>query len=73
MSVMGVALAKVIAEVSALILCLAHTYQNVPILKLKKSEMQLDKKLLKMTLIYGVVTALQQAIMPIGKLLIQGK
>lgn len=73
MGVMGAALATVIAEASAAILSLAHIYRNVPILKVKKLEIQLDKDLLKLTLNYGGVTALQQATIPIGKLLIQGK
>lgn len=71
--VAGAGLATVIAEASAALLCLIHVYRNVPLLKIKPSEWHLDKNLLKKTLNYGSVTALQQAAQPVGKLLIQGK
>lgn len=73
MGVFGAGLATVIAEGSAALFCFIHIYRNVPILKVKKSELKIDTALLKLTIRYGSITALQQATQPIGKLLIQGK
>lgn len=62
----------VIAEAVSACLCIAYVYRKIPLLQLKKGEFTIDKALLKQTLQYGGVTALQQACQPIGKLLIQG-
>lgn len=62
----------VIAEALSAILCIWYVYRKVPLLQLKPAEFKIDKDLLKQTLQYGSVTALQQSCQPIGKLLIQG-
>lgn len=66
------ALTTVIAQAISAILCIIYVYGKVPILKLYPSEFKIDRELLKETLKYGSVTALQQACQPIGKLMIQG-
>lgn len=73
MGVRGAGIATVIAEASAALLCLIHVYRHVPALHVQTAEWRLDRQLLKTTLSYGSVTALQQAAQPVGKLLIQGK
>lgn len=70
--VAGAALATNLAEATSAILCFSYVYQKVPALQLKKSDLHMDKLLLKRTLQYGSITALQQSCQPIGKLLIQG-
>lgn len=62
----------VIAEAISAILCILYVYKKIPILQLRYSEFRIDRALLKKTLGYGSVTALQQSCQPIGKLLIQG-
>lgn len=62
----------VIAEALSAILCIIYVYRKIPLLQLKPSEFRIDRDLLKQTLQYGSVTALQQSCQPIGKLLIQG-
>lgn len=69
----GAAWSTVIAEVLAGILCLIYIYRHIEPLQIKRDEWRFNKALLKTTLNYGSVTALQQAAQPIGKLLIQGK
>lgn len=69
----GAAWSTVIAEVLAGILCLIYIYRHIEPLQIKRDEWRFNKTLLKTTLNYGSVTALQQAAQPIGKLLIQGK
>ena len=66
------AMTTVVAEALSAILCIMYVYRRIPLLQLKPSEFKIDKKLLKETLQFGTVTALQQSIQPIAKLLIQG-
>lgn len=62
----------VIAEAISALLCILYVYKKIPLLQLRADEFRIDKTLLKRTLQYGGVTALQQSCQPIGKLLIQG-
>ncbi len=62
----------VIAEATSALLCIVYVYRQIPLLQLKKHELRLDRPLLRKTLQYGSITALQQSCQPIGKLLIQG-
>lgn len=66
------AVTTVIAEAVSVLLCVAYVYKKIPILQVRYSEFKIDKALLRKTLGYGSVTALQQSCQPIGKLLIQG-
>lgn len=66
------ALTTVIAEGVSALLCIVYVYRRIPMLQLKKGEFTIDGPLLRQTLDYGVITALQQSCQPIGKLLIQG-
>ena len=66
------AMTTVIAEAASAVLCIGYVYRKIPLLRLKRGEFCLDMELLKETLNYGSVTALQQSCQPIGKLLIQG-
>jgi putative MATE family efflux protein len=72
MGVLGAAVATVIAQASSGLFCIIYIYNKVPLLRLKKSDLKIDKVLLKKTLQHGSITALQQSAQPIGKLLIQG-
>ncbi len=72
---MGIAVSAtttVVAEAVSAILCIVYIYRKVPLLQLKRSDIQMDGQLLKKTLQHGSITALQQSCQPIGKLLIQG-
>lgn len=66
------ALTTVFAEAVSALLCIVYVYRKIPMLQLNKSEFKIHMALLKKTLSYGGVTALQQSCQPIGKLLIQG-
>lgn len=63
----------VIAEAVSAILSFVYIWRKVPMLRLEKHEWRIDGAMLKDTLRYGGVTALQQSVQPIGKLLIQGQ
>ncbi len=62
----------VVAEAASAILSIIYVYRKIPILQIKRGEFRMDAGLLKRTLQYGSVTALQQSCQPLGKLLIQG-
>lgn len=66
------AVTTVLAEALSAVLCIRHVARNIPLLRLKPDEVRIDRALLKDTLKLGAVTALQQSIQPIAKLLIQG-
>ena len=70
LDVMGAALATVIAQAFSMALCLA-LIRRVPLLRLSRAEMKIDRGLLRETLQIGSVTALQQVCLPLGKVIIQ--
>ncbi|MBE5951111.1 MAG: MATE family efflux transporter [Lachnospiraceae bacterium] len=63
----------VIAEAVSAVLVLIYLAKKVPELFPGKEEWVIDATLLKKTLKFGGVAALQQSVQPIGKLLIQGQ
>lgn len=66
------AVTTVIAEAASAVLCIVYVYRRIPMLQLRRGEFHMDRGLLKQTLRYGSITALQQSCQPVGKLLIQG-
>lgn len=66
------AVTTVIAEAVSAGLSIWYVYRKIPMLQLGRGEFVIDKGLLKTTLQYGSVTALQQSCQPVGKVLIQG-
>lgn len=63
----------VVAEAVSAVLVLVYLAKKVPELCPRKGEWVIDAGLLKKTLKFGGVAALQQSVQPIGKLLIQGQ
>ncbi len=63
------AVTTVVAEAVSAFLCAVYIRKRIPLLRF--NGLAIDRTLLKSTLEYGSVTALQQACQPIGKLLIQ--
>lgn len=68
----GVAISTVMSEATSCILCILYVYKKIPFLRFAKSEIIVDKSLLKNTINYSWVTALQQTCLYVGKLLVQG-
>lgn len=62
----------VVAEAISAGLSIWHVERNVPELRLEKQDWHIDGSLLKKTLRYGSITALQQSVQPCAKILIQG-
>ena len=67
--IMCSAMTTIISQGVAALLCAIYIKRKVAILSFNKRT--IDKSLLKTTLSFGSITALQQACQPIGKLLIQ--
>ena len=72
MGIKGAAYATVIAEFLSALFCLIYVYKEIPILKFKRQEFVFDRSLLRQTITYSSVTAMQQITLHIGKFLIQG-
>ena len=69
--VTGAGLATVIAEGVSALLCAVYIQKRVPLLRLARQDMHVDRALLRETVASGSITALQQACQPVGKVLIQ--
>ncbi|MFL0249064.1 MATE family efflux transporter [Clostridium neuense] len=72
MGVAGSAIATSIAEFMASVFCIVHVYRNIPVLRFSLKDFVLDKSLLKITISYSWVTAMQQSCIQIGKFFVQG-
>ncbi len=67
----GAGIATVIASAMSAVCCFVHIQKRIPLLRLKKEDLRIDRELMRETLALGSVTALQQACQPIGKVFIQ--
>ncbi|MGN1024313.1 MAG: MATE family efflux transporter [Lachnospiraceae bacterium] len=72
MGIMGAAVATVVSEALSGILCWIYVQKKIPILQLGRAWLVFDAGLFHLTLSYGMVSALQQSAVQIGKLGIQG-
>ena len=70
--VAGSAIATVIAQGVSSALCIAYVYIKIPLIRLKPNEFVIDKPLLRRTVKYSWVSALQQTFLYVGRLLVQG-
>ncbi len=66
------AVTTVVAEAVSACLSVWYVYSRVPVLMPGRGELTINGELLRTTLQYGTVTALQQSCQPLGKLFIQG-
>ena len=67
----GAGSATVIASAMSAVCCFAHIQRKIPLLRLERRDLVIDRALLRETLALGSVTALQQACQPVGKVFIQ--
>ncbi len=65
------AVTTVVAQGVSALLTAIYISRKIPILSIGIKDVTIDRNLLKLTMQYGSVTALQQACQPVGKLLIQ--
>ncbi len=67
----GCAISTVLSEAISSALCLVYIQFRVPILRLGRKWAVFDRSLLKKTISYGWASAMQQAVMPLAKILTQ--
>lgn len=72
MGVEGAAIATVIAQALSGILCVIYASKKIPLLRFKKDDLIIDKSLLKRTISYSWYTSMQQTVLYIGKVAVQG-
>lgn len=72
MGTMGCAVSTVLSEALSCLLCWLYIRKNIPFMNLGKQWFRFDQALLKQTIQYGFVSAMQQATVQLGKLSIQG-
>lgn len=72
MGVVGAGLATIIAESFSCILCIIYVYWKVPLVRLMPNEFLVDRTLIGKTVSYSWATAMQQTVLQVGKVFIQG-
>lgn len=72
MGTTGCAISTIISEAFSCLLCWLYIKKKIPLLNLGKRWFVFDKNLLKQTMQYGIVSAMQQSTVQLGKLGIQG-
>ncbi|MDE5932836.1 MAG: MATE family efflux transporter [Lachnospiraceae bacterium] len=72
MGTMGCAISTVLSEALSCLLCWLYIRKNIPFMNLGKQWFRFERELLKQTIQYGFVSAMQQATVQLGKLSIQG-
>lgn len=68
----GCGISTVLSELLSCILCFRYIKKRIPVLDLGKKWLVFDKNLLKETISYGFVSAMQQSTVQLGKLGVQG-
>ena len=72
LGIAGAACATVIAEALSALFCIVYVRRKIPILKYTRHEFVFDRSLLRETVNYSSVAAMQQITLHVGKLLVQG-
>lgn len=72
LGVSGAAAATVIAQGLSALLCIAYVYRCVPMLALKRGEFTFHRDILLTTVAFSWAAALQQTVLYLGRLMIQG-
>lgn len=70
--VAGVAWATLIAQALSAVLCIIYIYQKVPILQFTRNQWVFDREIFKMMLRLGVPSSIQQTVVSVGMMAVQG-
>ena len=73
MGVKGAAYATIIAQAVAAILGIIYAFSKIPILKMKREEFIFDNSLFSNIAKYSILSSLQQSIMALGMVAVQGR
>lgn len=72
MGVVGAAIATIIAQGLSSVLCIIYATKKMSILRFKRSELIVDRSLIKQTIRYSWYTSMQQTVLYVGKVFVQG-
>lgn len=72
MGVIASAYTTIFAQAVSAICCVIYVWYKVPLLRLKRQDLHIDRILLKKTIHYSWASAMQQTTLYVGKVLIQG-
>jgi len=72
MEVFGAALATTLSQAISVVLCFFYTQKKVAPLRLRRKDLRIDPSLLKRTVSYSWVSAVQQCSLHLGRLLVVG-
>ena len=72
LGIAGAAISTVLCEALCALLCWVYIHRKIPFLRLGRNWLIIDARLLKKTLSFGIVSALQQSSVQLGKLVVQG-
>lgn len=72
MGIEGVAFATVLTQVLSGILCFAYAWKNFPVLHLRRDEWRVDMPIVKKILIIGIPAAIQNSIIAVSNMVLQG-
>lgn len=71
MGVNGCAIATALSEFLSAVFCAYYIYRRIPVLNLGRKWLVFDPGLFKKTVAYSITSAMQQAVLQIGKVMIQ--
>lgn len=71
LGIQGTALATATAQLLSALLCYLYLRKKMPHLMMGREDMKLDGRLMRLTISYGAVAALQQSSLYLGKLMVQ--
>ena len=71
LGILGTALATASAQLLSTLLCFVYIRKKRPVLSVRRADMRMDRKLLRLTGSFAAVAALQQSSLYLGKLMIQ--
>lgn len=72
MGIEGAALATVLSQILSGLLCFGYAWKQFPVFHLKREEWTLDKGVLKKILLIGIPAAIQNSIITVSNMVLQG-
>ena len=73
MGVAGAAIATVLAQAISGVLCTVYAFRILPVLRLKRSELRMNREIARKILVYGIPTGLQMSIISLSDMTLQSK
>lgn len=72
LGVAGAAIATVLAQIISGLLCLIYAWKILPMLRMTREKLKMNREIAKQILVYGIPTGLQMSIISISDMTLQG-